>query len=364
MRFLLTCPFGLSKLIWNELTYLWLKAFDTFETGIYTEWSYQDMIKMNIWSRITNKIYLQVAFWHCFDFDALFALVQTVDRSNYITPWQNIVVNVHTKNSKLESIRTIQAISNKAIYKQLLPNSTWPMDPKKEAVEIYIMIVNDQTSIFINSSGAPLHQRWYRTQTGEAPIKENLAAALVILSKWKYSSPFWDPFCGSWTLGIEAAMLARNIAPGLNRNFAFESWKDVDKDMIIEIKSQSKQKQYIDKKYQILLSDNDPKVLEIAKKNAQNAGVLDTIEFSVHDFLSPLIPHDTKNMTIVSNPPYGKRLTDTDLENLYKNISQTIINSNNGWFITSRKWCEKFLPNAWTRKKLYNWADECRFYFK
>lgn len=364
MRFLVNCPFGLSSILGNELKYLWLSPNNSFETWVYFDGDYKDMIQVNLRSRIANKVYLEAAFWACIDFDKLFELVQTIDWNNYIEKGQNVVVNVHTKGSKLESSRTIQSITNKAIYKQISPTGTWPMDPKKDVLEVFVMIFNDQASIFINSSGAPLHQRAYRGQTGEAPLKENLAAALVLLSNWKYNSPFWDPFCGSWTLGIEAAMLARNIAPGLKRTFAFQWWKDVDFTVFKELKTEAKGKQYKDKKYQILCSDIDENILKIAKINAENAGVLDTIVFSHHNIINPLLPYDLQPLTIVSNPPYGKRLTGSDLENIYTHLISHIKNSNWWWFITSYRECHNMTPTTWRRKKLYNGADEIIFYFK
>ncbi len=165
-----------------------------------------------------------------------------------------------------------------------------------------------------------MHQRGYRSQTGEAPLKENLAAALVVLSNWKYSSPFWDPFCGSGTLGIEAALLARNIAPGLSRTFTFQQWKTYDSSVFENVVADAKKKQYTEKKYQILCSDSDEKMLEIAKTNAEKARVSDTIIFSQYDITSPLLPYNLQLLTIVCNPPYGKRLTSNDLKNIYTHL--------------------------------------------
>lgn len=364
MRFLVSCPFGLSKLVNNELQYLGLTPHHGFETWVYVDGEFRDMMRINLWSRIANKVYLEAAFWPCFDFDALFALVQTVDWKNYVNEGQNIVVTVHSKWSKLESTRTIQAITNKAVYKQISPTGTWPMDPKKETLDIFVMIIDNRASIFINSSWAPLHQRGYRIQTGDAPLKENLAAALVVLSTWKFGNPFWDPFCGSWTLAIEAALLARNIAPGLGRSFAFQQWKTIDMAMFDEIKNEATKKQFTTKTYQIYGSDSDEKMLAIATANAEKAGVADTITFSQYDILSPLLPYDLEKLTIVSNPPYGKRLTGIDLGQIYTHLISHIQNSIGGWFITSYKECEQQIPKEWRKKKLFNGADECIFYFR
>ncbi len=364
MRFFVSCPFGLSKLVQNELKYLGLTPHHSFETWVYVDGVFADMMRINLRSRIANKVYLEAAFGPCFDFDQLFDLVQKVDWKKYVNEGQNVIVSVHTKWSKLESTRTIQAITNKAIFKQISPDTKREIDVQKESVEVFVMILNNQASIFINSSWAPLHQRGYRSQTGEAPLKENLAAALVVLSNWKYGSPFWDPFCGSGTLGIEAALLARNIAPGLSRNFAFQSWKIYDSKIFENVVADAKKKQYTQKKYQILCSDMDEKIVELAKINAEKAGVADTITFSQHDITSPLLPYDLEPLTIVCNPPYGKRLTSDDFTNIYTHLISHIQQSVWWGFITSWKGCETLLPKDWRKKKLFNGADECIFYFR
>lgn len=364
MRFFVSCPFWLSKLTQNELKYLGLQPHHSFETWVYIDGNFADMMKINLRSRIANKVYLETAFWSSFDFDQLFDLVQNVNWKDYVNEWQNIIVNVHTKWSKLESTRTIQAITNKAIFKQISPEKKREIDQQKDPVEIFVMILNNQTSIFINSSWAPLHQRGYRTQTGIAPLKENLAAALIILSRWKFGDPFWDPFCGSGTLGIEAALLARNIAPGLKRTFAFQWWKSYDKKIFEQLVSDAEKKQYKEKKYQIICSDIDSNMISIAQNNAKKAGIIDTITFNTHDITDITIPYDLKPLTIISNPPYGKRLDTWDLKKIYTHLISYIEKAIWGWFITSWKECETLLPKDWRRKKLFNGADEVNFYCK
>lgn len=365
MRFLVSCPYGLTGMLNNELKRLDLKGFDIFETWVYVEWEYRDMMKINLWSRMANKVYLETVYGKCEDFDSLFDLVQKEDWSNFIHPGHNIIVSVHTKNSKLQSTRAIQAITNKAIYKQISPDQTWPIDPKNPPINIFVMIIDDEVSIMVDSSGQPLHQRWYRTIRGWAPIKENLAAAMVLLNHWKFNTPLWDPMCGSGTIGIEAAMIARNIAPGLTKTFAFEAWDDVNLKELEEEKDAAIKAQFNRKMYQIYCSDKDPRMLPIAKTNAENAGVADTITFTEHDFLSKEKPYDIKDMTILTNPPYGERLNNSeDLDFLYKELALAIQQAAGGGFITSYKKAKNMIWSNRREKRLFNWSFECMFYSK
>jgi len=152
MRFLVSCPFGLSNILGKELKYLGLTPDHTFETGIYTNGTFSDMIQINLWSRIANKVYLELAYGTCTDFDQLFALTQSIDREQYLQEGQAVVVQVTTKNSQLDSTRTIQSITNKAIYKQVSPNKNWEIDEQITPLEVFVLLENNQVSLFLNSS--------------------------------------------------------------------------------------------------------------------------------------------------------------------------------------------------------------------
>lgn len=361
MRFLITCPFGLSSVLWNELKRLKITPEDSFATGAYATGELKELMQINLRSRIANKVYVQVASGPCADFDALFAIIQTVDWTQYVSVGQAVAINVHTNKSQLTSERTLQSISNKAIYQQLNPVGWWRIDRQAEDVEVFVMLANDQATIFVNSSGRALYQRWYRNETGEAPLKENIAAGLILSSGWKYAQLLRDPCCGSGTLPIEAAMIARNIAPGLQRRFAFENRKTHDSQLFSELQRQAIDAQFTNKMYQISASDIDPEMLHVAQWNAQRAGVADTIKFFEHDMMSPLTPFDLQNVIIIANPPYGKRLAPQDLDKTYQQLINLIGHSRGG-FISSYLQCKDMLDPTWTTKKLFNGADECGFY--
>ncbi len=173
---------------------------------------------------------------------------------------------------------------------------------------------NNTLKILLNTSGEGLHRRGYREMTGQAPLKENIAAALVILSGWKFREPLYDPFCGSATIPIEALMIAKNIAPGLRRSFAFQKWSWIPQDILEAEKNRAKNKEFHGE-YKIYASDIRKEVIESAKRSVAFAGLTGTIEFSCQDYKDVIRKRTIEeNMWIVSNPPYGLRLAEDDAE--------------------------------------------------
>ena len=198
-----------------------------------------------------------------------------------------------------------------------------PEDQELERLEIQVLMINDTARIMLNTSGPALHMRGYRTEAGEAPIKESLAAALVLLSGWKFKEPFYDPFCGSGTIAIEALMIARNIAPGLKRKFAFEGLKLIDWETAENERALARKKRF-DGDYKIFASDIDPEIIAIAEANAMRAGQSGRIEFSVSDIREFVAESEDTPLrgTVVTNPPYNERLKDEHIGSLYKNMDK------------------------------------------
>lgn len=384
---LITCPFGLSSILWKELKLLWYNSQDTFSTWTFVDVWISWIYDINLRSRIANKVYLQI--WKLLDiktFDQLFDFVYSLDYSQYFQSWQKISISASSQNSQLTSIPSIQSISQKAIIKKtshpeqtpshpewnegykkewndiLRLRSEWHSDREWQAnFEIFIFFQNNTCSVFINTSWISLHNRWYRKQTVEAPIKENVAAWLVLLSWRKFKSDFYDTFCWSWTICIEAAMIARNIPPWLNRNFAFQNFPNFDSQLFEKIKSNSISKIFKDKKYNIFWSDIDPQAINIAKQNAINAWVDDTIFFSQQDFLS------ISNLSwhLLSNPPYGNRLQEFDLSQIYSHIDKLFSSQDlTWWFISSYEWFSWLAKNNYNTKSIFNWSEKCTFYTK
>ena len=326
------------------------------------------MIRVNLWSRVWNKVYQVLKEEKNIDnFDKLYDLVSKIDFKKFFQDNYPIIVKVKSISSKLDSTPAIQKITKKSIIDKLTNKTSKKVfeDRNLEKFEIMVLLKNNKAQILLNTTWEALHKRWYRFKTWEAPIKESLAAALVLLSNWRFKENFYDPFCGSWTIAIEAAMIARNIAPGLLRYFAFENLLLVDK-KITEEEIQKAKKKKFEWNYQIFASDIDKKMIEIAKENAKEAWVDDTIIFETKDFKEYLI--EKLNWTLVSNPPYWERLKVEFLDDLYKNINKIFIKNKdlNGWVITSYfEWFDKIIKlSDYKKRKLYNWWEKCYFYRK
>ncbi|MFZ4461742.1 MAG: THUMP domain-containing class I SAM-dependent RNA methyltransferase [Patescibacteria group bacterium] len=232
-------------------------------------------------------------------------------------------------------------------------------------MNIFVVIRENTALILLNTSGEALHKRGYRREAGDAPIKETLAAAIIMVSNWRYKSPFLDPFCGSGTIAIEAALMARNIAPGLKRSFAFESWDWYDKKYKLDETTAAMARIYPSGEYQIEASDIDPDMVEIAMENARRAGIPNDVTFRNADVRS--YADSKRTGCLVTNPPYGLRLNDQDLVPLYDTLTK-IFKANKelaGGIITS--W-DLFLDRAkregFEKRKLYNGSERCDFCYK
>ncbi len=377
MNFSCTCAAGLESVLKKEIELMGYKILWHAPTLVRFTGDLSAIAKVNLRSRVWNKLYLELAQHQTTDFDALFDLVSTVDWNVYVQD-NPIVVHAISKNSLLTSTPTIQSICKKAIVKKILSVvERWTLnverneklfeDPKLEPVEIFVHLQNNMCSILLNTTGESLHKRWYKQATGEAPINEALAAGLLLLSWWKFSEPLYDLFCGSGTIAIEAAMIAKNIAPGILRWFAFQYFSRYDQTLFDRAVQEAKWKMMLDKQHTIIASDIDPQMIKIAQENAKNAGVEKYISFAVKDINDYLTTQDSLLGTVVSNPPYGLRLQMFELIQLYRSITQ-LFDTNpklHGGIISSY---EDFAPSStsWTRKKtaFYNGWEKCRFYKK
>lgn len=327
----------------------------------------EEMIpRMNLWSRVWNKVYMLLAEEeNVTDFDTLFDIVKDIKWRKYFKKDFPIVVKTSTTRSDLFASRTIQSLGKKAIIKSLVWNTgTVNENDDLENMEILLLLVDNKLRVLLNTSGNALHMRGYRTEAWEAPIKESLAAALVLLWDWRFKDNFYDPFCGSWTIAIEALMIAKNMAPGLKRKFAFEKLGLVDPEITANERELAKTKTF-DWDYSIRASDIDPEMIEIAKENAARAWVAGEINFEVKDFMEYL----DKDLygTMVSNPPYGERLKDENIKGLYNNIDKLfrIQASLGGGIISSYlDFDNQIKKDTYKKRKLYNGWEKCYFWRK
>lgn len=367
MKFLLTCSAWLEAIAKNEIIKQWWTIVEVKDRLVFFEWPIELMAKINLWSRVWNKVYLVLNEGKNIDnFDKLYDLVSNVNWKKYINRYYPVVVKATSIKSALASTPAIQKITKKAIVDKMTNKSgkTMPEEADKPIFEVFSFFIDDNAYILLNTSGETLYKRGYKNDTWEAPIKESLAAALVILSNWKYSENFYDIFCGSWTIAIEAVMFARNIPPGLYRYFSFENWNLLPEGYFDTIRKEAKEKIF-PKKYNVIASDIDEEVLEKAKINAKNAKVDDSITFIKKDFKE--YKKEKLSGTLISNPPYWLRLKDDDLKWLYKDINM-ILDKNkelSGWIITAYTDFDNLINlSKYKKRKLYNGNELCYFYGK
>ena len=363
MNFLLTCSAWLEKIAKNEVLKQGWNITEVKDRLVFFEGPEELISKINLWSRVWNKLYL--ILWskkNVDNFDILFDLVYSIDWQKYINKNHPIITKATTIKSTLTSTPVLQSITKKAIVKKL---NNWSDKFLLEDIdlpnyEVFSFLIEDETFVLLNTSWDTLYKRGYRYDAWEAPIKESLAAWLVILSNWKFSDTLYDPFCWSWTIVIEALMLAKNIAPGINRKFAFENWSFLDKNILLEEKEIAKSKIF-NKDYKVIASDISPEMIEISKENAKNAWVLDDIDFRVLDFRE--YKKENLSWTLITNPPYWLRLKDDDLKGLYKDVISLFDKNEslNWWFISSYN---DFNHRIFKNRKLYNWNEMCYFYLK
>jgi len=367
MNFVITCAAGLESILKKEIEIAGYIIIGSWPTMVRFKGDFSAIAKMNLRSRVWNKLFLELGQHITSDFNQLFDLVSTIDWKMYVQG-NPINVTAITKQSLLTSTPTIQSIVKKSIVKNILGGKEWqlPEDHSKEVVEVLVHIERDMCSILLNTTGESLHKRWYKKATGEAPINEALAAWLLLLSGRKFSEPLYDFFCGSGTIAIEAALLAKNIAPWMFRNFAFQQFARYDQTLFTTEFETAKSKMMLTKQHTIIASDIDPNMISIAQENAKHAGVIDYIHFETKN-ISDYMNDPELAWTLVSNPPYGLRMNTYDLEKVYYTLSELFLKHPklHGGVITSY---ERFLPeDEWgTRKKsmFMNGGERCWFYKK
>lgn len=319
------------------------------------------IIETNLWLRAADRIKIIVGTFPAKTFEELFQGVFALDWENYLPLGARFPISkAKCVKSKLHNEPSVQAISKKAVVKKLQKHYARPegiplMENGPE-FKIEVSILKDVVTVMIDTTGTSLFKRGYRTEKGGAPIKENMAAAILQLSNWYPDKPLIDPTCGSGTFCIEAVMIARKMAPGLRRSFAFEEWNWISDRLIQEVRTEAAKKVDRELELDIMGCDIDARMVEIAKVNAQAAGVAGDITFKqmrVQDLRS-----DKINGVIISNPPYGERLSDdAGVTKLYAEMGQVFapLKTWSKFILTSDEAFEtKYGSQADKKRKLYN----------
>ncbi len=315
----------------------------------------------NLWLRAADRIKIVVGEFPACTFEELFQGVYKLDWENYLPLGAKFPISkAKCVKSKLHNEPSVQAISKKAVVKKLQkvyhrPEGV-PLQESGAEFRIEVSILKDKATVMIDTTGASLFKRGYRVEKGGAPIKENMAAAIIELSNWYPDKPFIDPTCGSGTFCIEAAMIGMNIAPGFNRDFAFEEWNWVDDDLVQQVRDEAEEKANYDIELDISGFDIDGRMIDIAKKNAEEAGLADVIKLKQMRLQD--LKTDKINGVIVSNPPYGERLLDDKaVDILYNEMGQTFapLKTWSKFILTSDEQFErKYGSQADKKRKLYN----------
>lgn len=322
---------------------------------------YQPLLRATSGLRAADRIKIIVGQFPASTFEELFQGVYGLDWENYLPLGCKFPISkAKCVKSKLHNEPSVQAISKKAVAKKLQKHfhrpEGVPLQETGAEFKIEVSILKDIATVMIDTTGSSLFKRGYRVEKGGAPIKENMAAAILLLSNWYPDKPLIDPTCGSGTFCIEAAMIARKIAPGLKRQFAFEAWNWADKQVIADIRQ--KAQDAIDREIELDISgsDIDARLIETAKKNALAAGVEADIQFKQMRLQD--LKTDKINGVIISNPPYGERLLDDDaIATLYQEMGQTFapLETWSKFILTSDEQFEtRYGRMADKKRKLYN----------
>lgn len=361
------CHFGLEAVLKREILDLGYEISSVEDGRVTFQGDAEAVCRANIFLRTAERVLLKVGSFQAVSFEELFEKTKALPWEAYIPKdgkfW---VTKASSVKSRLFSPSDIQSVMKKAMVRRLQEHyhmEWFPEDGPEYPVRVFLM--KDQVTVGIDTSGASLHKRGYREVSGKAPITETLAAALIMLTPWRGDRILVDPFCGSGTFPIEAAMMAANIAPGMNRSFTAEKWtnlipKKLWYDTVDEASDLIREPEETD----IQGYDADEDVIRIARRNAAEAGVENMIHFQRRDVRD--LSHPKKYGFIITNPPYGERLEDKkDLPELYRAFGESFrrLETWSAYMITSYEDAERYFGRkADKNRKIYNGMLKTYFY--
>ncbi|WP_270335836.1 THUMP domain-containing class I SAM-dependent RNA methyltransferase [Ligilactobacillus agilis] len=352
-----TAAAGIEAIVGNELRHLGYEV--QVENGrVRFQGTIEDVLETNLWLRTADRVKIVVGEFYARSFEELFEQTKALPWDEFLPLDANFPVAGKSQKSTLHNVPSVQAIVKKAIVTKLsqVYHRTTRLPETGAVYPLEVTINKDKVLLTLDTSGSSLFKRGYRVAKGGAPLKENMAAALVLLAHWYPEKPFVDPVCGSGTLPIEAALIGHNIAPGFNRDFACESFAWVDPKLAQMVRDKADSQANYDVELDIWGYDIDGKMIEIAKQNALEAGLAASVNFkqmALKDFKT------TKEYgVIVANPPYGERLSDqASVRQLYKQMGQVYqpLTTWSKYILTSDLEFETYYgQKASKRRKLYN----------
>lgn len=356
-KLLATAAMGLESIVANEVKELGYET--TTDNGkVFFEGTARDIAKANLWLRTADRVKLIAGEFEATTFDELFEQTKAIEWEKYLPVDAEFPVQGKSVKSKLHSVPTCQSIVKKAIVERMKKayHRNAFLDESGPRFKIEVSILKDKVQLSIDTSGAGLHKRGYRVGQGEAPLKETLAAALVKLSRWTPDRPFVDPFCGSGTIVIEAAMIGQNIAPGYNREFDSEQWPWIGSKIWDKVRAEAEEQADYDQPLNILGTDIDHRMIQIAEENVIEAGFAGLVRLQqrqVKDFTTT-----EENGVVIGNPPYGERIGEVEvIEEMIGDMGR-MFSKYPTWsvyMLSSMEGFEKLYGQKATKKrKLYN----------
>ncbi len=361
-----TATFGLEAVVKRELQALGLADLTMTTGGVAFGATTADIPRLNLWLRAADRVLLKTAEFPATTFDDLYEQTRAVPWERWITADGQFPVQAKSHKSQLASVRTCQSIVKKAVVDRLTAAYQTDILPETGPVfAIQAALLKDTAVLTLDTSGSGLHKRGYRTAAGDAPLKETLAAGLVQLSFWNADRLLIDPLCGSGTILIEAALLARNIAPGLRRDFASEAWPCVPQSAWHQARQDAQAAIRGDGRLQIYGYDVDVTAVAMARANAGRAGVGDDIQFEQKDVRELWI--DQQYGIMITNPPYGLRIAEfRDVNQIYIALNK-MLRKKKGWSLYLLT-ADTHFPNYFKRgrpdrvRKLYNGSIRVDYY--
>lgn len=365
LTFAIPCLFGLEGLVGDEVRRLGLAGVRVENGRVLCQGEAGDIPRLNLNLRCGERVLVELAAGPVHSFEALYQLAAGAPWEAFIPREGQFPVKGHALDSQLHSVPDCQKIVKKAAAARLGRVYGLERLPETGAkYQIQFAVLRDRCSLYLDTTGPGLHKRGYRAVGVEAPLRETLAAAMVILSRYRGKDPFRDPFCGSGTIAIEAALVAKNRAPGLDRSFDAQKWGCLDSRFWLDAAGEAMDREFSGS-YDIWGGDIDPRAVRIARENAVKAGVEDVVRFDAADMRD--LRCQGEYGQIVTNPPYGERLLEKrEAEELYRAFGQVYRQIPPKWrvlVLTSHPEFEKaFARKADKKRKLYNGMIPCELY--
>ncbi|SKA87780.1 THUMP domain-containing class I SAM-dependent RNA methyltransferase [Sporosarcina newyorkensis] len=356
-KLIATAAMGLESIVASEIKDLGYDC-QTENGKVFFNGDAETIARANMWLRVGDRVRVVAGEFKAYTFDELFERTKAIPWEQFLPFDAAFPVSGKSVKSKLFSVPDCQAIVKKAIVERLkiAYKRIGFLDESGPLFKLEVSILKDKVTITIDSSGSGLHKRGYRLGQGDAPLKETMAAALVKLSKWSPSRPFVDPFCGSGTIPIEAAMIGQNLAPGYNRSFLSEEWPWMKAQVWDRVREEVEDVAKYDQELDIRGYDVDGKMISIAQQNAVEAGFADLISWQQQDVRDLHI--EGQNGVLIANPPYGERLGETEEAEDIAEILGSIMEHHPSWSVYILSSLENYETmygkRATKKRKLFN----------